>query len=663
MKKTTAVIVFFAILILFTIQMAGTLVESIYILDLMNSRLDAKILGVLFFFTPVLVLPFFRKSPQVLGWVLFGLLFVSRGLSAHLETAGRLAASGIAVGAAVALLLLALTGLGKTARPGQIGLWGSAGLALAVGLSALLRAAYSGLEYSLIPEGAWSGWLLGLGLGLALSQLSFDYEPDLEKKAPEVTAPILGIYLVLTLIYFAFSAPSVIARWTEGNYLLILAAVSLWSAGWAAVVIARPERIERISKRVLVAWNALFMLSLAGTLLAARVSFPKTLEQPAAVAGQPGLLQQLPLFLMLLLFPVVFLDMRLFMGGLAEARPRPAKLLPGILLGSFVLILLVFANIFSNVWGYVDPVSTPFRNTYWLTYTLMGAGLSLLAWRVKWTRVETEPAAWSWGWAAGLAALVLVSVVFAWPAQPVETAPNQATAEPRTSLVVMTFNTQQSNAEDGEKSYTEQLALIGRVSPDILALQESDSARISLNNNDYVRYFAENLGYYSYYGPTPAAGSYGTAILSKYPLKNTRTAFIYSDKDETGIAEAEIEVGGRTFTIYDVHPDSSEAAMMAFAKALLERSQGKSSVIALGDYNLRDYEEAYQLIDDVLTNAWTSVYPSEIGADGVDMSGENRIDHIFLSADLSARSPVYVLPPESATDHPVHWTEVTWEQP
>ncbi len=467
MKKTSAIIVFFAILILFTIQMAGTLVELIYILDLMNSRLDAKILGVLFFFTPVLALPFFRKSPRVLGWALFGLLFVARGLSAHLETAGRLAASGIAVGAAVALFFLALVSLGKTAKPGQIGLWGSAGLALAVALSALLRAAYSGLEFSLIPEGAWAGWLLGLVLGLALSQLSFEYEPDLEKKAPGVTAPILGIFLVLTLVYFAFSAPSVIARWTEGNYLLILAAVSLWSAGWAAVVIARPERIERISKSVLVAWNALFTLSLAGTLLAARVSFPKTLELPAAVAGQPGPLQHLPLFFMLLLFPVVFLDMRLFMGRLAEARPRPAKLLPGILLGGFVLILLVFANIFTNVWGYVDPVSTPFRNTYWLTYTLMGAGLSLLAWRVKWTRVEAEPASQYLAWYGVLAALVLVTVLFAWPAQPVETPP-----EPRTSLVVMTFNTQQSNAEDGEKSYTEQLALIRRVSPDILALQE-----------------------------------------------------------------------------------------------------------------------------------------------------------------------------------------------
>lgn len=63
------------------------------------------------------------------------------------------------------------------------------------------------------------------------------------------------------------------------------------------------------------------------------------------------------------------------------------------------------------------------------------------------------------------------------------------------------------------------------------------------------------------------------------------------------------------------------------------------------------------LIDSVYVNAWVSVYPSEIGA-GVDMSGDNRIDHIFVSPNLSMRNPFYILPPESATDHPVHWTEI-----
>ena len=144
----------------------------------------------------------------------------------------------------------------------------------------------------------------------------------------------------------------------------------------------------------------------------------------------------------------------------------------------------------------------------------------------------------------------------------------------RTSLVVMTFNTQQSNDDFAEKSFEAQLALIRKVSPDILALQELDSARISLNNNDYVRYFAEKLGYYSYYGPTPGTGTFGTAILSKYPLVNTRTAFTFSDKDETGVAEAEIEVNGMRISIYNVHPDGSDTCHARVCKVPARTLEG-----------------------------------------------------------------------------------------
>jgi endonuclease/exonuclease/phosphatase family metal-dependent hydrolase len=227
----------------------------------------------------------------------------------------------------------------------------------------------------------------------------------------------------------------------------------------------------------------------------------------------------------------------------------------------------------------------------------------------------------------------------------------------------MTYNIQQGSDRNAEKSFDRQLALMQKLSPDIISMQETDTTRISMNNSDYVRYFADHLGYYSYYGPRTVTGTYGTAILSKYPLENTRTIFSYSDTDEIGTTQAEIQVNGRRITIYDVHPAGSETAKLAFAHMLLDQSQDKPYVIALGDYNLRDYEEAYQAIDQVYTNAWTSTYPSEISPEGVDMSGEDRIDHIFVSPLLAVRNPVYVLPPDSATDHPVHWAEIYWKNP
>jgi endonuclease/exonuclease/phosphatase family metal-dependent hydrolase len=224
----------------------------------------------------------------------------------------------------------------------------------------------------------------------------------------------------------------------------------------------------------------------------------------------------------------------------------------------------------------------------------------------------------------------------------------------------MTYNIQAANDAFGEQSYDRQLALIRQISPDILALQESDTARISLNNNDYVRYYASRLGYYSYYGPTTVTGTFGTAILSKYPLQNTHAVFSYSDTDEIGTAEVEIEVAGRKFNLYDIHPDGSDITKLICVQTVLEQSRDQSNVIVLGDFNLRESEAAYQLIAGVYTNAWVSVYPSKISPDGIDMSGNNRIDHIFVSPSLGVRTATYILPPGSATDHPVHWAEIVW---
>jgi endonuclease/exonuclease/phosphatase family metal-dependent hydrolase len=225
----------------------------------------------------------------------------------------------------------------------------------------------------------------------------------------------------------------------------------------------------------------------------------------------------------------------------------------------------------------------------------------------------------------------------------------------------MTYNIQQANDVYGEKSYLEQLALLTQVDADIIGFQESDSTRISLGNNDYIRYFANKLGYHAYFGPKTVTGTYGTAILSKYPLENPRSVFTFSDQDEVGTAEAEITVRDKQITIFNVHPDGSDEAKMVFARTLIDRTDQQSDVIAIGDYNLRGWEEPYLLIDEKYKNAWIDVYPTGINDDGLDMSGENRIDHIFVSPHFTVSNPIYLLPPESWTDHPAHWAEITLE--
>lgn len=660
MKKSNLLIIAFGIFFLFLIQMAGSLVESIYILDLMNTSLDEKVLGLLFFFSPALLFFFRKKLPVQIIWVLFGLLFFARGFTPYLATLGRMLASGIGTGAALLLFPFLLIAKAKDDTDYHPGLMISTGLALAVGLSVFLRTVNYSLDYSLLPEGSWVGWGMGFVLGLLLTLLNWTNSVGKQNNSWSVTLAVTGIFLVIGLVYFAFSAPAVIARWTEGNYSLIVMAVSLLAVGWVGLSLSKSRLVENISPTWLLVWNLLFTISLVGTVLAHRVSFTLTPDSPAVVVGAPTWLQQLPLGFMLLFFPVIFLDLRVFYDRIQDFQPTPRDLIPGMILGSLTLVLLVFMHIFTNVWGYVEPISPWFRNKFWLPYLLMTGLITLLIGRKGTSALgeQLEPnSAFSLGWVVSLAIIFLGTA-----GRALYTTRIQTLEPDNSSIVVMTYNIQQANDDFGERSYERQLALIRQIAPDILALQESDSSRISLNNNDFVRYYAGKLGYYSYYGPKTVTGTYGTAILSRYPLQNTRTVFSFSDQDEIGTAEAEIEIGGQVFTIYNVHPDGSDTAMLTWANTLLDRSDDKENVIALGDFNLRDDEGVYQQIANTYINAWESIYPSKIGSNGTDMSGENRIDHIFLSRSLIVRNPVYVLPPDSATDHPVHWAEIYWKE-
>src|SRR6266498_4610335 len=661
MKKVFPILLAFAIVILFFIQLAGTLVESIYILDLMNLKLDEKVSGLLFFFVPLLLFPLFKKFPKQSAWVGFAILFISRGLLPDLSTSYRFLASGFGTSTAFSLFLLLLEAKPKGENGIQIGTLGSASFGLALAFSVFLRTWGDGLDISLIPEGRWLGWFFGSLLGASLTQLDWQRDNTRLNQRNNLTGATVGVILLLTLVWFSFSAPAVLARWTEGNYTLIVVTISLFAVGWIFISLARPQWLGRISSRILLLWNAFFTLSLTTTILTHSVSFPATADSALVVVTAPSPFAQISLALMLLLFPVIFLDMRLFLRQIQRAAPSASQLLPGILLGTLTMVLLIFAHIFTNVWGYVPPVSPLFRGKFWLPYFVLTGLITFLVWRVKASENGSERISIgrihpSWG--LPLAVLFLGTVWMSIPGVPV-----QVDAAQRTSLIVMTYNTQQSNDDAGEKSFERQLALIHKVAPDVLALQESDSTRPALNNNDYVRYFADKLGYYCYYGPATVTGTYGTAILSKYPLLNTQTVFSYSDTDEIGISEAEIEVHGIRISIYDVHPDGSETAKLAFAKTLLERSQDKPYVIALGDYNLREDTKAYQLIDSVYIEAWRSIYPTNAGAAGTTSPDNDRIDHIFVSPSLSIKNPIYVLPPESASDHPVHWAEIYWNVP
>lgn len=82
------------------------LVESIYILDLLNTSLDEKVLGVLFFFSPLVLLLWRGSLPHWLAPLSLVVLSIARGITPYLTTGGRPLSSGIATAMALWPLII-----------------------------------------------------------------------------------------------------------------------------------------------------------------------------------------------------------------------------------------------------------------------------------------------------------------------------------------------------------------------------------------------------------------------------------------------------------------------------------------------------------------------------------------------------------------------------
>ena len=92
---------------------------------------------------------------------------------------------------------------------------------------------------------------------------------------------------------------------------------------------------------------------------------------------------------------------------------------------------------------------------------------------------------------------------------------------------------------------TSSSTLLRTVDADIIGLQECDTARIANGNADIVKYFADRLDLYSYYGPKTVTGTFGIALLSKYPIEDPQTVYLYSLGEQTAADQGQDKPSAR----------------------------------------------------------------------------------------------------------------------
>ncbi len=155
---------------------------------------------------------------------------------------------------------------------------------------------------------------------------------------------------------------------------------------------------------------------------------------------------------------------------------------------------------------------------------------------------------------------------------------------------------------------------------------------------------------YSYYGPKTVTNTYGCAILSKFPISNAESFFMFSDQEQIGSAEAQITVGTSIFNVFVNHPAGGDEPITTIyqQQEMLTRIEGLSNVIFMGDFNFRPYDQEYNLtIAAGLEDSWVLRWGSP---------AEERIDHIFLSTGKTVLGAQYI--EEGPSDHPAYWIEM-----
>ena len=700
-------LLFSGLMFLIFLQLFSDFVESVYIFALMTLSLNINVLSVLFFLSSIFLLLIPRKSTKkkkkfVMG-ITNALMVLTRLLEPMFDTKLRMMISGLGLGAFMVFFPLFLSFISEKKEKSQ-GFSLGIGLSFAICTSLLFRTLNSSIDLS-----TYSGYQ-AIGWGIALIELSSlkiylhrskesKQSPKAEKSPPTNTPKpkerhlsllsIMGLFSLLFIVYFGFSTPNVLARWTEGNYVfLTISMITVFSASGLALVL-KPKIYFSLSKLVLVAWNAIFAMALVGTILVNQVVFPDSVDAYPIVVAQSSFFHWIFLGILILSSPILVIDACKLLTDLIDAKLSLTKsALEFTFGGGLYTLLAIFALIFTSTWGFVPPVSFYLRDKFWLIFLLLAllligsviflpkilresittmktikAKVSKITAKIEKTEKASSPKPlniFSYGSATKRTALVVMGLICVGNlAGVIILAPNPpAMPENVSSLKVMTYNLQQGVNDDATKNYDGQLELIRQIDADVIGLQESSKIA---GNSDVVRYFAEKLHLYSYFGPRGVTGTTGVALLSKYLIINAITLYHFSldsDRKQTATIEAHLEIGDDVVIIYITHTYGSMEAKTLLVNDVLDRAEGKEKLLFIGDFNFREGTNAYGNVTSQLVDAWVHQWPSRVDDTGLNAS--RRIDHLFVSSDLTIDECRYEDWGRTQSDHPAGWVDVSW---
>ncbi|MFX1315818.1 MAG: endonuclease/exonuclease/phosphatase family protein [Promethearchaeota archaeon] len=667
--------------------MISDFLESSYALNRIEVELNENVAAALFLLSPILLLiPLFKKGFPDRGMVILGeTMVMCRILVPFFGTQIKMILTGIGVFCFMLFFPAYLQSKSKGSEEKNsllIGVELSLGLAITI----LFRTLGSTLDITYHFWFLWISWILAAIAAIMLinfinpdritkifgEQISVS-ESNKEKIGSKwkVLGLSFGITSILVLIYFAFSSPGVISRWTEGNYTAITIITIITITAFIFLVAFKPDLINKITFKGLLVWNGLFVLMLVLNIGIHQIPFLFITSYPV-YAPTTTILHHILLYIMLILSPIILIDFTLLTRELFRSRPSVRKIGGSFFITSIYFLLMIFSAVFTTVWDYVPYIGAFFRDMIWFVYLIVGLVIALPIFLVKKDSLSFAKHSRN-NFRAKLKISGLVSILcFGTIIGVVLLEMTDKEDDIDNPIRILSYNLQQGFDENGDINFEGQYEVIKNANASIIGLQESDTCRISSGNADIVRYINNRLKYYSYFGPKTVTGTYGIALLSRYPIKNAKTFYMESEGEQTATIEAQITIGAITYNIFVTHlGEFIDPTIPPFDRShiiqqeqILERIGAKTNVILMGDFNFEPDTEHYNItIAHPLDDCWeiaNSTLIGDVPNDWETRLPTERIDHVFISPDLTALSTYIevIYFGGTAADHPALLTSI-----
>ncbi|TDD30757.1 metal-dependent hydrolase [Kribbella turkmenica] len=256
-----------------------------------------------------------------------------------------------------------------------------------------------------------------------------------------------------------------------------------------------------------------------------------------------------------------------------------------------------------------------------------------------------------------IAGLLMLAPTSAVAAEPADTA-----GRPERPLTVMTYNIHHGAGYDGVLDLERIAVLIEKSGADVIGLQEVDRHWSERSNRvDQPAWFAKRLNmHYGYaanldlppLNPGEPNRQYGTAILSRYPIKDFTNTLLpkYPGQEQRGLAVATIKVRGvelRFANTHLTHNNNAERLEQA-QKVVSVLGASEQPTMLVGDLNARPDAPEIKTLTALLSDTWVDVGTGP----GYTSPAENptaRIDYLLHSSRVTPKKAA--VPVSPASDH------------